>query len=379
MGIAHNNAVQQSKTYALFIDRLGDKKQLSLEAMRLARLKKTLYLFTSMTSEATTSTGAKMYADKVNGKGRYYPIFFTLTYDIKKHPDYAFHEEMKQWCPDVKPLDRHTIWKPYHITRFIDANRKHWERELHQPREDFRYVWVAELQKDGVIHYHGCLYCPRGKRLPLASNYWNWGRTKTEAVRGGIKGYLMQYLSKGSIKEDRANGLPARYFPKGSRIFGHGGLSSAERGKMRYAKLAKYVPDMFDHTDERIERIKGGWKQAKVELVSPWSYNQGDLLSVKETTQLYNQLDQDLIQVDITNKTENDFIFGVLQYKQKVWLLKDKQEYIDAMKPIKPKNTTSINEAVKKLASTKTGLITLGNLLTHATGVKITITENNDD
>lgn len=78
------------------------------------------------------------------------------------------------------------------------------------------YVWVAELQKRGAVHYHLLVAWPKGKR---------W-RKPDENVGGWSQGYswvtpnihrpfyLMKYIQKGS-KNGRS-----RVFPRGLRIYG---------------------------------------------------------------------------------------------------------------------------------------------------------------
>lgn len=206
-----------------------------------------------------------LYAQRINGKGTYQPVFITLTYH---------HQE---------------DWNPKDISALVDVYRKDWIRRLGRPPEHFRYVWVAEMQKRGVVHYHMVMWCPRGKSLPVPDlpvganevlnkkgetiirygGGWTGGMSEITGVRKGIIGYLAKYLSKGSKPADNEGATV--YFPKGCRIFGMGGLSVADRRKIAYKKLPKYVRKQFD-CGERIEKICGGYKQGTVELVSPWTF-----------------------------------------------------------------------------------------------------------
>ena len=187
-----------------------------------------------------------LYASKVNGKGTYYPVFITLTYRNQED------------------------WDAKDISGLVDNYRKDWIRRLGRSAKHFRYVWVAEMQKRGVIHYHLVLWCPRGKSLKKPDEgWWDKGMSNIVGVRKGVIGYLAKYLSKGSQPAD--NEGKKVYFPKGARLFGMGGLSSADRSKIAYSKLPKYVRRVFDY-GERIEKVVGGYKQGSTELVSPWSF-----------------------------------------------------------------------------------------------------------
>ncbi len=189
---------------------------------------------------------APLYAQKVNGRGTYYPVFITLTYRSQED------------------------WDARDISGLIDNYRKDWIRRLGRPVQHFRYVWVAEMQKRGVIHYHLVLWCPRGKALKKPDcGWWSKGMSNIVGVRKGVIGYLGKYLSKGSQPADFEG--KKVYFPKGARLFGMGGLSSADRSKIAYKKLPKYVRSMFDQ-GERIKKVSGGYVQGCVELVSPWSF-----------------------------------------------------------------------------------------------------------
>lgn len=207
------------------------------------------------------SINSCLYASSLKEKGTYYPVFVTLTY-----------RDQDDW--DAKD-----------ISNIIDRYRKDWIRRLGRPASHFRYVWVAEMQKRGVIHYHLVLWCPRGKSLLVpdlkagrhvvegkSDRYgagWSKGMSNIVGVRKGVVGYLAKYLSKGSQPAEFEG--KKVYFPKGARIFGMGGLCAAARGKIAYAKLPQYVRRVFDH-GERIKKVSGGYVQGNVSLVSPWTF-----------------------------------------------------------------------------------------------------------
>jgi hypothetical protein len=104
-------------------------------------------------------------------------------------------------------------WQPRHISDCTKAVRK-WCKRRGVP---FRYVWVAELQMRGALHYHMAVWLPRSIRLPKfdKQQWWPHGMTQTVLARNPV-GYLMKYLSKINARQR---------FPKGVRIYGSGGLT----------------------------------------------------------------------------------------------------------------------------------------------------------
>jgi hypothetical protein len=114
-----------------------------------------------------------------------------------------------------------------------------------------RYVWVAELQQRGALHYHVALWLPPGLFLPSpdAAGWWPHGSTRTERARGAVE-YLMKYLSKGT---------PVQSFPKGARIHGAGGLEHSMRRAARWLRLPKWVQARSDIFDDWGPAVGGGW------------------------------------------------------------------------------------------------------------------------
>lgn len=123
-------------------------------------------------------------------------------------------------------------WKPTHLTRYIDAVRV-WYKRL--TGETLRYVWVAELQDRGVIHYHAVFWLRKGVTMPKADKrgWWPYGMTKTEKAIKPI-GYLMSYLSKIETKN-------VSEFPHGARISGNGGLDKTGRDCKRWVLWPAYL------------------------------------------------------------------------------------------------------------------------------------------
>lgn len=140
-------------------------------------------------------------------------------------------------------------WSPKHVSAFMDHVRKWCGRK----GIACRYVWVAELQKRGVIHYHVALWVPRGFTLPKPDKqgWWCHGMTRIEVARAAVP-YLLKYLSKGM-------GDTLGSFPKGSRIYGVGGLEHALRRARRWLGLPAFVQARSDTQDDWKRATGGGW------------------------------------------------------------------------------------------------------------------------
>lgn len=139
-------------------------------------------------------------------------------------------------------------WRPNHIQRYT-TNVRNWFKRL--TGNALRYVWVAELQERGVIHYHAVFWLPRGVTMPKADKrgWWPHGMTKTELARKPI-GYLMSYVSKVETKNVGS-------FPHGARISGHGGLDKSGRDIRRWVLWPSYVQGN-SAVGERWRPAKGG-------------------------------------------------------------------------------------------------------------------------
>lgn len=126
------------------------------------------------------------------------------------------------------------------------------------------YVWVAELQKRGAVHYHAIFWVPRGFTLPKPDKqgWWPHGSTRIELLRCGAA-YASKYASKG---ED------GRRFPKGLRLHGRGGLDASERMAVRWWCLGKWVRDFFGIAARDVIKITGGYcsRTDGEYLASPW-------------------------------------------------------------------------------------------------------------
>lgn len=118
-------------------------------------------------------------------------------------------------------------WRADHMASATEQFRRHCARL----RVPCRYLWVAELQKRGAVHYHLLAWLPKGVQMPHWDKstvspagrpvlpFWSHGMTNTQVAKSGV-GYLMKYLSKlGELT----------VFPPHLRLYGTGGLSPGAR------------------------------------------------------------------------------------------------------------------------------------------------------
>lgn len=71
-------------------------------------------------------------------------------------------------------------------------------------RRDFFYIWVPELQKRKVFHYHVLLIVPKEVYLPFLDQwFYKWGFTNIKELKNFNKYYLAKYLlkSRGSLND----------------------------------------------------------------------------------------------------------------------------------------------------------------------------------
>ena len=137
-------------------------------------------------------------------------------------------------------------WRPRHISEYLKGLRR-WIGH----RARLRYVWCLELQKRGAPHYHVLVWLPVGIKVPKPdrSGMWQHGMSRVEESRAPI-GYIANYTSKGGDEVD---------LPRGSRIYGAGGLQPAQRVVVRCRMLPRYVRERFDVSHRVIRAKGGGW------------------------------------------------------------------------------------------------------------------------
>lgn len=141
-----------------------------------------------------------------------------------------------------------SAWRANHIRDYLHAVRKWYAR---QTGAKLKYVWVAELQERGVIHYHIVYWLPLRLTMPKADKrgWWPHGMTNTKPAKRPV-GYLMKYASKADQKT-------IGRFPHGARIYGVGGLDNDGRCIKRWRLMPRYLQCNVACTD-RIKPMAGG-------------------------------------------------------------------------------------------------------------------------
>lgn len=168
------------------------------------------------------------------------------------------HRSDVPWMVTLTYAGDNADWRPEHLTTAVNTFRK-W-----CARQGFacRYVWVAELQKRGVIHYHLVAWLPRGERMPQwdRRGWWPHGMTNTLRARHATA-YLMSYLKKGDLE---ARGS----LPKGARNYGVGGLDHSLRRARRWLRLPSFVQGNSSIWDDWRREVGGGWRAPSGEHVA---------------------------------------------------------------------------------------------------------------
>ncbi|MBS0443320.1 MAG: hypothetical protein JSR38_15310 [Proteobacteria bacterium] len=149
------------------------------------------------------------------------------------------------WMVTLTYAGDNSDWRPDHIKAALQAVRKWAQRRSFA----LRYVWVAELQKRGVIHYHICIWLPRGVRMPKwdTRGWWTHGMSNRIVARHATA-YLMKYLSKGTDYGQ---------LPRGARAYGVGGLDHSLRRARRWLRLPAFVQGNSSVWD-KWQRVRGG-------------------------------------------------------------------------------------------------------------------------
>jgi len=143
-------------------------------------------------------------------------------------------------------------WKPRHISDYIRKVRAWFKDRC--PGQRLRYVWVAELQKRGVIHYHAVFFLPSGVRMPQADRkgWWPHGMTNTLKATAPVA-YLMKYASK--VESKNVGG-----FPRGARIHGLGGIDQVGAAIKRWCLWPAYVQGNASINDRFRPAAGGGYR-----------------------------------------------------------------------------------------------------------------------
>lgn len=75
-------------------------------------------------------------------------------------------------------------WQPRHVSGCLKSVRK-WCKRRGVP---LRYVWVAELQKRGALHYHLAIWLPKSIQLPKfdKQGWWPHGMTQRVIAKNAV-------------------------------------------------------------------------------------------------------------------------------------------------------------------------------------------------
>ena len=164
--------------------------------------------------------------------------------------------------PALLTLTYHKVdgFRPRHISQLFNHIRNWIGRRGYA----FHFVWVAELQQRGALHYHVIVWLPRGLTLPKPDKqgWWPHGFTKIEWARNAV-GYLLKYASKFDTKHQ---------LPKGARLYGSGGLDATGKQICRWVNLPTWLKPLAG-VGSRFMRIKGCGlveRDTGVCVPSPW-------------------------------------------------------------------------------------------------------------
>jgi hypothetical protein len=131
-------------------------------------------------------------------------------------------------------------WRGDHVRAYMRRVRE-WCRDL---GVTMRYVWVAELQQRGAMHYHVAVWLPKRLALPKPdkSGWWPHGFSNRQLAVSPI-GYLMKYVSKGDTVRAHAcfDNDTAIHFPKGARIYGIGGLCGDGKAVRQWLNMPEWA------------------------------------------------------------------------------------------------------------------------------------------
>lgn len=146
-----------------------------------------------------------------------------------------------------------------HITGLIKCYRAWAARKNIQ----IAYVWVLELTKRGVPHYHLLIWIPRGFTPPLPDKqgWWKHGHTSAVWARHPI-GYIAKYMSKGDCGA----------LPKSARVDGAGGLDGSQRALCSWMRAPGWLQRFVPRGHRILKRRESWWEDATTgnRFRSPW-------------------------------------------------------------------------------------------------------------
>lgn len=202
----------------------------SQEYLRLKRLQKTVRVTAEVVQAKIRQFNQRMK-----------PAMVTLTYR-----------------PDVD-------WSPKHVSQYIDCVKK-WAKRRHLA---VHYIWVMELTKKGVPHYHVMWWIPKGYTMPKADKqgWWKHGMTNSVWARKPV-GYLCKYTSKGIDPNSYGK------IPRNARLHGSGGLTPPMRVMKIWECAPSWVREIFD-VNNGVRKFGCYWvdRVTNKGFSSPWHFD----------------------------------------------------------------------------------------------------------
>lgn len=140
-------------------------------------------------------------------------------------------------------------WDAKHVSSCLNHIRNWMKRK---GGHKLSYVWVAELQERGAVHFHAVVWLPRGLTLPKPDKqgWWKHGFTNIKWARKPV-GYLTKYISKLTTKGGG--------FPKGLRLHGSGGLDFEVRQTRTWRFLPNWLHVQTTPAMRMARALGGGW------------------------------------------------------------------------------------------------------------------------
>lgn len=134
-------------------------------------------------------------------------------------------------------------FQPRHVSLLL----KHVRQWLKRRGHPFHYLWVAELQKRGALHYHIIVWLPRGMTIPAPDKqgWWPHRMTQVKWAHHAV-GFLCKYVSE-------FDGVQA--FLRGLRLHGSGGHGEIARPIRRWSNLLGW-PRSLVGVESRVVRMQ---------------------------------------------------------------------------------------------------------------------------
>lgn len=152
-------------------------------------------------------------------------------------------------------------WRPGHFTEYVKRVRAWAARR----GVALRYVFKAELQQRGAVHYHVMFWLPKSLALPKSDKqgWWTHGHTGTQIARNPV-GYIAKYAAKPTPAGHR--------FPRGCRMHGAGGLGRSQRLERRYWLAPTWAKTVFSMGENFCRATGGGFvsRDTGVHVPSPY-------------------------------------------------------------------------------------------------------------